>query len=97
MAQARLQMETAGEERVRASNSLKQLEDAALLLENASKQGSKEKVSPGFPQRVSGILNALTAISSREDAERLLSTGLLASRIFVTLLFPFMSALLRCI
>lgn len=68
-------METVGEERLRASQSLKQLEEAALLLEEASKALKIDSISPGFPKRVSGILNSLTAISSREDAERLLSTG----------------------
>ncbi len=69
-------METAGEERVRASNSLKQLEDSSLLLENAAKEGSAHSVSRAFPQRISGILNALTALSSRADAERLLASGI---------------------
>lgn len=69
-------METAGEERVRATNSLKQLEDASLVLENAAKENSAQKISPEFPQRISGILNSLTALSSRPDAEGLLATGL---------------------
>lgn len=68
-------METAGEERVRATNSLKQLEDAALVLEKAAKENSAQKISPEFPQRISGILNSLTALSSRADAERLLAAG----------------------
>lgn len=69
-------METVGEERLRAAQSLKQLEEAALLLAEASKSLKTEKISPGFPKRVSAILNSLTAISSREDAERLLATGM---------------------
>lgn len=69
-------METVGEERARAAESLRQLEEAALLLEQASKSQNTDNISPGFPKRVSAILNALTAISSREDAERLLATGM---------------------
>lgn len=68
-------METVGEERVRASQSLRQLEEAAVLLEDASKAQNPDKISSGFPERVTGILNSLTAVSSREDAERLLATG----------------------
>ena len=74
-------METAGEERVRAAKSLKHLEDASLLLENACKNKEPQSVSPGFPQRISGILNTLTAISSRDDAERMLAAGSLLSLI----------------
>lgn len=68
-------METAGEERVKATNSLRQLEEAAVLLEEASKAETTDNVSSGFPSRLSGILNSLTAITSREDAERLLAIG----------------------
>lgn len=76
-------METAGEEQARATQSLHQLEEAALLLEEASKSQNPEKISSGFPKRVSGILNSLTAISSREDAERLLATGMIPNRCLV--------------
>lgn len=69
-------METAGEERVRVSNNLRQLEDAAVLLEDAAKQQSADKISPGFPSRLIAILNESTALNSREDAERLLATGM---------------------
>lgn len=68
-------METAAEERKRASQSLRQLEEAAVLLGDASKEQDPEKVSPGFPGRIAGILNSLTAISTRDDAERLLAIG----------------------
>lgn len=70
-----LPMETAGEERDRASQSLRHLEEAAVLLGDASKEQAPDKVSPGFPERVAAILNSLTTISSREDAERLLAIG----------------------
>lgn len=69
-------METAGEERVRAAQSLRQLEEVAILLEDASKTQNPSKISPGFPERVSSILNELTAVSSRDDAERLLAAGM---------------------
>lgn len=68
-------METVGDERVRAAKSLRELEEAAQLLEDASKLQAPEKVSPGFPSRISGVLNELTTISSRDDAERLLALG----------------------
>lgn len=69
-------METAGEERVRAAQNLRQLEEVAVLLEDASKTQSPSKISPAFPERVSSILNGLTAVSSRDDAERLLAAGM---------------------
>lgn len=68
-------METAGEERVRAARNLSQLEEAALLLEQAATARDASKISPGFPARLSAVLNGLTAVSSRDDAERLLATG----------------------
>lgn len=68
-------METAGEERVRAARNLCQLEEAALLLEEAATARDASKISPGFPARLSAVLNGLTAVSSRDDAERLLSAG----------------------
>lgn len=68
-------METAGEERIRAVNSLQELEEAALLLRKAAESPNSESISVGFPARISGILNELTALSSREDGERLLAIG----------------------
>ena len=68
-------METAGEERIRAVNSLQELEEAALLLREAAESPNSESISVGFPARISGILNELTALSSREDGERLLAIG----------------------
>lgn len=68
-------METVGNERLRASQCLKQVEESALLLENLLKSEDVKKISPGFPRRLSTILNALTSITSRDDGERLLASG----------------------
>ncbi|PXF46356.1 hypothetical protein BWQ96_03855 [Gracilariopsis chorda] len=68
-------METVGDERLRASNSLKQLEEAALMLEDLSKSNESKLLSAGFPSRLSVILNSINSIPSRDDAERLLSAG----------------------
>jgi tetratricopeptide (TPR) repeat protein len=78
-------METAGEERVRASRSLRQLEDAAVLLEEAASADPPTPVSPDFPKNVSAILHELTTLSSREDAERLLATGVSIWNTVITL------------
>lgn len=72
-------METVGEERVRVATSLRHLEEAALLLEQAARPEAPEKISPGFPTRVADLVHQLTSISSREDAERLLATGQISS------------------
>ncbi|CAN8065969.1 unnamed protein product [Agarophyton chilense] len=68
-------METVGDERIRATKSLKQIEEAALMLENLSKSGEKKSLSSGLPNRLSSILNSINSISSRDDAERLLAAG----------------------
>jgi tetratricopeptide (TPR) repeat protein len=68
-------METAGEERVRAVQTLCRLEDAGVLLKEASTSVPVTELSPDFPKEVSAILNELTTLSSRDDAERLLATG----------------------
>lgn len=68
-------METAGEERVRAGRSLRKLEDMSVLFEQGARATPPTEVSPDFPKHVSEILNDLTTLSSREDAERLLAAG----------------------
>jgi tetratricopeptide (TPR) repeat protein len=68
-------METAGEERVRTVQNLCRLEDAGILLKQASTCDPVTKISTDFPKEVSAILNELTTLSSRDDAERLLETG----------------------
>ena len=84
-------METIGEEHARASESLRKMEEAALLLEEAAKSHDPMHISQGFPERVSAILNSLTALSSREDAERLLATGTVL-QLPILLLLPFPTA-----
>lgn len=69
-------METAGEERVRAGESLAELEAAAERLAAAAQATPPEPPAAEFPRDVAEILNTgLTTISSREDAERLLAAG----------------------
>lgn len=68
-------METAGEERVRAGLSLSRLEAAAGELATASQADPAVPPAPGFAREIADILNSLTTISSREDAERLLAAG----------------------
>lgn len=68
-------METAGEERVRAGRSLRKLEDIAVLLDEGARANPPTNISPDFPKSISEILNELTTLSSREDAERLLAAG----------------------
>lgn len=62
-------------EHVSVSKSLRQLEDAALLLDEASKARDPKKLSVQFPNRLNALVNSLTALVSRDDAERLLSVG----------------------
>lgn len=69
-------METVGDERLRARNTLKKLEEAALLLEELSKSNESKSLSSGFPNRLSGILSSIGSVPSRDDAERLLSAGM---------------------
>jgi Meiosis protein SPO22/ZIP4 like len=78
-------METAGEERVRAQRSLRQLEDAAILLDQCANKDPPTPVSPDFPKNVSSILHELTTLSSRDDAERLLATGVSVWNTVITL------------
>lgn len=68
-------METETEERVRGKEALRQLEEASVLLEHAAKSQDEAKISSGFPQRISQFLNNLTSLTSRDDAEKLLATG----------------------
>jgi tetratricopeptide (TPR) repeat protein len=68
-------METAGEERVRAGISLRKLEDSAQLLASETQADPPRPPAPAFPRDIADILNSLTTISSREDAERLLAAG----------------------
>lgn len=69
-------MEEDGEEQINARQSIRQLEDAAQLLSDASKSLDPEKISFGFADRLSDILAGVTVIDSSEDAERLLALGM---------------------
>lgn len=69
-------METAGEQRVRAGESLAELEAASERLASAAQTNPPQLPSADLPRDVAEILNTgLTTISSREDAERLLAAG----------------------
>lgn len=68
-------METAGEERVRAGRSLRALEDAAAALAEMAGADRPAAPDPAFPRDIAAALAAVTAVSSREDAERLLACG----------------------
>ena len=83
-------METEGEERVRAKESLKQLEDAAFILDKDARSDECKQLSNDVPQKLSAILHNMTSISSRDDAERLLAAGMLATT-------PPRPILLRCL
>lgn len=60
----------------RNEDGIRRLEDAVVFLENASNAESLEKISSGFPVRLSELVNSLDAIAGRAEAERLLSVGM---------------------